>query len=119
MAWLVKFMGAAVCVMLCWPLPYHLHTFNMSLPACLTLQTPLHPHTCAYLHSPPNNTNTHTCLLSLAIQQHTHTNDTQAYYDKSKVTPEAVDAYRLPQLVRGWESGGWVNHTCGLGDGML
>ncbi|GBF87482.1 hypothetical protein Rsub_00193 [Raphidocelis subcapitata] len=29
----------------------------------------------------------------------------QAYYDKSKVTPEAVDAYRLPQLVRGWESG--------------
>eukprot|EP00775_Hariotina_reticulata_P014403 gene14403-14509_t len=29
----------------------------------------------------------------------------QAYYDKSKVTPAAVDAYRMPQLVRGWETG--------------
>jgi pimeloyl-ACP methyl ester carboxylesterase len=29
----------------------------------------------------------------------------QAYYDQSKVTPAAVDAYRMPQLVKGWESG--------------
>lgn len=29
----------------------------------------------------------------------------QAYYDQSKVTPAAVDAYRMPQLVRGWETG--------------
>ncbi|KIY99175.1 hypothetical protein MNEG_8791 [Monoraphidium neglectum] len=29
----------------------------------------------------------------------------QAYYDKSKVSDQCVDAYRLPQLVRGWESG--------------
>ncbi|WIA19239.1 hypothetical protein OEZ85_003878 [Tetradesmus obliquus] len=29
----------------------------------------------------------------------------QAYYDQSKVTAAAVDAYRLPQLVKGWESG--------------
>ncbi|KAI8475513.1 MAG: Alpha/Beta hydrolase protein [Monoraphidium minutum] len=29
----------------------------------------------------------------------------QAYYDKTKVSPECVDAYRLPQLVKGWESG--------------
>lgn len=29
----------------------------------------------------------------------------QAYYDKTKVSKECVDAYRLPQLVRGWESG--------------
>ncbi|GFR41964.1 hypothetical protein Agub_g2763, partial [Astrephomene gubernaculifera] len=29
----------------------------------------------------------------------------QAYYDPSAVTPELVDAYRLPQLVRGWEAG--------------
>jgi hypothetical protein len=37
----------------------------------------------------------------------------QAYYDKSKVTPEAVDAYRLPQLVKGWESGGSRTTTVG------
>jgi pimeloyl-ACP methyl ester carboxylesterase len=29
----------------------------------------------------------------------------QAYYDQSKVTPAAVDAYRMPQLVKGWETG--------------
>ena len=29
----------------------------------------------------------------------------QAYYDRQKVSPAAVDAYRLPQLVRGWEAG--------------
>ncbi|KAG2492621.1 hypothetical protein HYH03_009037 [Edaphochlamys debaryana] len=32
----------------------------------------------------------------------------QAYYDPALVTPAIVDAYRLPQLVRGWE-GGMVN----------
>jgi len=29
----------------------------------------------------------------------------QAYYDKSKVDDEMVNAYRLPQLVKGWEDG--------------
>jgi pimeloyl-ACP methyl ester carboxylesterase len=28
-----------------------------------------------------------------------------AYYDSSKLTAEVVDAYRMPQLVRGWEDG--------------
>ncbi|KAJ9508121.1 hypothetical protein QJQ45_021459, partial [Haematococcus lacustris] len=29
----------------------------------------------------------------------------QAYHDPAKVTDQVVDAYRLPQLVRGWEAG--------------
>ncbi|KAG2437581.1 hypothetical protein HYH02_011221 [Chlamydomonas schloesseri] len=29
----------------------------------------------------------------------------QAYYNSSGVTPDIVDSYRMPQLVRGWEAG--------------
>ncbi|KAG2429307.1 hypothetical protein HXX76_011075 [Chlamydomonas incerta] len=29
----------------------------------------------------------------------------QAYYNPSGVTPDIVDSYRMPQLVRGWEAG--------------
>jgi hypothetical protein len=75
------------------------------LHATVTLSTVCLPDSPSSFSIQRKNTDTCDCPCAVLLICFAPCHHQQAYYDKSKVTPEAVDAYRLPQLVKGWETG--------------